>query len=60
MGRLNLKTLNNVQVKEQYQVKISHKFAALEDLDNDDVDINTAWKNITENMKASSATESRL
>jgi hypothetical protein len=34
-----------VEGKEQYQVKISNKFAALENLD-DDVDINRAWETI--------------
>jgi hypothetical protein len=28
MERLNLKELNNVEVKEQYQVKIANRFAA--------------------------------
>jgi hypothetical protein len=29
MERFNLKKLNDVEVKEQYQVKISNKFVAL-------------------------------
>jgi hypothetical protein len=37
--RFNLKKLNDVEVKEQYQIKISYMFADLENLD-DDVDIN--------------------
>jgi len=45
MKRVNLKKLNDVEVKEQYQVKISNRFAALENLD-DDVDINRAWESI--------------
>jgi hypothetical protein len=36
MERFNLKKLNDVKVKEQYQVKISSRFAALENLDDDD------------------------
>jgi hypothetical protein len=37
-----------VEIKEQYQVKISNRFAALENLDDDnddddDVDINRVW-----------------
>jgi len=36
------------------QVKISHRFAALENLDeDDDVDISRAWDSIRENIKAS-------
>jgi hypothetical protein len=45
MKRVNLKKLNDVEVKEQYQVKISNSFAALENLD-DDVDITRAWESI--------------
>jgi hypothetical protein len=33
MDRFNLRKQNNVHVKEQYQVKISNRFAALENLD---------------------------
>jgi hypothetical protein len=33
MGRVNLKRLNKVAVKEHYQVKISNRFAVLENLD---------------------------
>jgi hypothetical protein len=63
MERFNLKKLHDVEVTEEYQVKISNRFAALgnlnddDDDDDDDVDINRAWKNIRENMKTS-ATES--
>jgi hypothetical protein len=39
--------LNEVEGKEQYQVEISNRFAALENLD-DDVDINRAWETIRE------------
>jgi hypothetical protein len=39
----NLKTLNDVEVKEQYQVKISKRFAALENL-GDDVASVGLWK----------------
>jgi hypothetical protein len=48
MERSNLKKLNKVDVKEQYCV-VSNKFAALEDLDTE-VDINSAWKMIRENI----------
>jgi hypothetical protein len=33
MERFNVKKLNEVEGKEQYQVKISNRFAALENLD---------------------------
>jgi hypothetical protein len=49
---LNLKELNETESKEQYRVEISNRFAALENLD-DEVDINTAWESIRENIKIS-------
>jgi hypothetical protein len=45
MERLNIKKLNDVEVQEQYQVKISNRLAVLENLDND-VDISRSWENI--------------
>jgi hypothetical protein len=42
MERFNLKHLNDMKVKEQYSVKISNRFAALENLD--DLDISGAWE----------------
>jgi hypothetical protein len=38
MDRFNLKQLNDVEVREHYQVEISNRSAALENLD-DDVDV---------------------
>jgi hypothetical protein len=38
MERSKIKKLNDMEVKEQYQVKISNKFAALENYDDDDDD----------------------
>jgi hypothetical protein len=35
MQRFNLKKLNGMEVNEQYQVKISNRFAALENVDDD-------------------------
>jgi hypothetical protein len=52
MERFNLKKLDEVEGKKQYRVKISNRFAALENLDND-VDINRAWETIRENIKIS-------
>jgi hypothetical protein len=43
--RLNDKKLNEVDVKEQYQVTIRNRFAALENLE-DSGDINRAWDSI--------------
>jgi hypothetical protein len=45
MERFNLKQLNEKELKEQYQVSIKNKFAALENLD-DDWDINRTWHTI--------------
>jgi hypothetical protein len=50
--RFNVKILNEEDVKEQYQVTIRNKFAALENLE-DSGDINGAWDNIRENIKIS-------
>jgi hypothetical protein len=52
MQRFDLRKLNDAEVKEQYQVKITNRFAALESCD-DNVDMNTAWENIRENIKTS-------
>ena len=48
--RFNLRQLREIEVREQYQIKISNRCAALENL-NDSEDINSAWKNIKENTK---------
>jgi hypothetical protein len=52
MERSNVKKLNEGDVKEQYQVTIRNKFAALENL-KDSGDINRAWDNIRQNIKIS-------
>jgi hypothetical protein len=52
MQRFDLRKLNDAEVKEQYQVKIANRFATLENCD-DNVHMNTAWKNIRENIKTS-------
>jgi hypothetical protein len=48
--RFDVKNLNEGDVKEQYQVTIRNKFAALENLE-DSGDINRAWDSIRENIK---------
>ena len=41
-----------MEVRKQYQIEITNKFAALENL-SDNEDINRAWENIKENIKTS-------
>ena len=48
--RFNLRKLNEPEVKEKYQIEITNRFAALENL-NVDEDVNRAWENIKENIK---------
>jgi hypothetical protein len=50
--RFNLKKLNEAEGTEQYCVEVSNRFAALEDLDTQ-VEINSAWETIRENIKIS-------
>jgi hypothetical protein len=50
--RFNVKKLDEEDVKEQFQVTIRNKFAALENLA-DSGDIKAAWDNIRENIKIS-------
>jgi hypothetical protein len=52
MERFSVKKLNEGDLKEQYQVTIKNKFAALENLE-DSGDINRAWNNVRENIKIS-------
>jgi len=52
--RFNLRKLNELEVKEKYQIEITNRFAALENLDVDK-DVNRAWENIKENIKTSAA-----
>jgi hypothetical protein len=46
--RFNLK----IEGKEQFRVEVSNRFAVLEDLDAG-VEINSAWRTISENIKIS-------
>ena len=50
--RFNLKKLSKQEVRKQYQIKNSNRFAALENL-NDSDNINRAWENIKRNIKTS-------
>jgi len=47
--RLNLRKLNELEVRKQYQTEITNRLAALENL-SDSEDINRAWENIKENI----------
>ena len=44
--------LNEPEVREQYQIEITNRFAALENL-NDDEDVDRTWENIKENIQTS-------
>jgi len=50
--RFNFKKINDLEVRKQYHIEITNGFAALENL-RDGEDINRAWENIKENIKAS-------
>jgi hypothetical protein len=52
MEKFNLKKLNDVESKEQFRVEVLNRFAALEYLDTE-VEINSAWETIRENIKIS-------
>jgi hypothetical protein len=47
--RFNLRNLNELEVRKQYQITMLNRFAALENL-SDGKDINRAWENIKENI----------
>jgi hypothetical protein len=51
-GRFNPRQLRDLEVRKQCQIKISNRFAALENL-NDNEDVNRTWENIKENIKLS-------
>jgi len=48
--RLNLRKLNKLEFGKQYQTEITNRFAALENL-SDDENINRVWENIKENIE---------
>jgi hypothetical protein len=58
MERFSLKKLNDVESKEQFRVEVSNRFAALEDLDTE-VEINSSWETIRENIKISAQESER-
>jgi hypothetical protein len=52
MERFNLKKLYDVEGKEQFRVEVSNRCAVMEDWDAE-VEINSAWETIRENIKIS-------
>jgi len=50
--RFNLRKLNELEVRKQYQIEITSRFATLENFSVGE-DINRAWENIKENIKTS-------
>ena len=47
--RFNLRKLKDLEVKKQYQIEITNRFAALGNI-SDDGDINRVWENIKEKI----------
>ena len=50
--RFNLRKLNELEVREQYQIEITNTFAAVENLNNDE-DVDRTWDSIKENIQTS-------
>jgi hypothetical protein len=48
--RFNLRKINELEVRKQYQIEISNRFAEMENLSYSE-DISRAWENIIENIK---------
>ena len=55
--RFNLMKLNDSEVREEYQIDVTNKFAALKNSD-DDEDVNRTWENIKDNIQNVSERES--
>jgi len=47
-----LRKLNEPEVREQYQIEITNRFAALENL-NDEEEVTWTWENFKENIQIS-------
>jgi len=47
-----LRKLNEPEVREHYQIEITNRFAALENV-NDEEDVNRTWEHINENIQTS-------
>ena len=50
--RFNLRNLNDLKVRQQYQIEITNRFPGLQNL-SDGADINRAWENIKDTIKIS-------
>ena len=50
--RFNLRKLNEPEVREHYQIEITNRFAALENV-NDEEDVNRTWEHIKDNIQTS-------
>jgi len=50
--RFNLRKLNELEVRKLYQIEITNRFTAMDNL-NDDEDVNRTWENIKENTQTS-------
>ena len=50
--RFNFRKLNEPEVREHYQIEITNRFAALENV-NDEEDVNRTWEHIKENIQTS-------
>jgi len=50
--RFNLRKLNEPEVRERYQIELTNRFVALENV-NDDEDVNRTWENNKENIQTS-------
>jgi hypothetical protein len=50
--RFNLGKLSELEVRKHHQIKISNRFAALENF-SDSMDMNRAWENIKESSRTS-------
>jgi ribosomal protein S25 len=50
--RFNFRAISELEVRKQYQIKFTNKFAVLENL-SDTEDINSVWENVKEYIKIS-------
>jgi hypothetical protein len=52
VARFNLRKVSDLEFRKQYRIKISNRFAALENLSESE-DVNRAWENSPKNIKTS-------
>jgi hypothetical protein len=46
----NLRNLSELEIRKEYQIEISNRFTAMENLNNSE-DVKKSWENIKQNMK---------